>query len=108
MQKKGLEPIVDENSQILILGTLPSDKSIRTKQYYADPSNGFWEILSSIYDENIAPNYYSRLCFLSNKGIALWDVLISAKRIGSLDSAIEEENPNDFLGSSRVTRRLKP
>ena len=96
MQKKGLAPVVDEKSRILILGTLPGDKSLRTRQYYADSSNQFWEILSSIYNEKIDANYYSRLCILSNKRIALWDVLKSAKRVGSLDSAIEEETPNDF------------
>jgi hypoxanthine-DNA glycosylase len=40
--KHGLPPIVDENSRIVILGTLPGDLSLREQQYYADPSNQFW------------------------------------------------------------------
>ena len=93
----GLEPIIDGNSRILILGTLPGDKSLRTKQYYADSSNNFWKILSAIYNEEFDSNYNSRRCFLFSKGIALWDVLKAAERAGSLDSAIKEEIPNDFL-----------
>ena len=91
-----MEPIVDENSRILILGTLPGDESLRLDQYYANSRNQFWLILSIIYQDNIELNYASRLCYLRNKKIALWDVLKSANRKGSLDSEIGYEEPNDF------------
>lgn len=97
MHKIGLEPIVDENSRILILGTLPGDESLRLNRYYVDPRNQFWCVLSRIYQEEIDSNHGSRLCFLRGRGIALWDVLKSAKRKGSLDSEIEDEQPNDFV-----------
>ena len=98
IQKNGLEPIVDENSRILILGTLPGDESLRSSQYYANSKNQIWCVLSEIYNEKIDSSPNSRLCFLRSRGIALWDVLKSAGRRGSLDSAIEAEIPNDFYG----------
>lgn len=94
--KIGLNPIVDECSRILILGTLPGDQSLQFNEYYASPQNQFWKILSSVYRENIEINYKSRLSFLFCKGIALWDVLHSANRFGSLDLSINEERPNNL------------
>lgn len=96
--KIGLNPIADKCSRILILGTLPGDQSLQFNEYYANPQNEFWKILSLVYKENIDLHYKSRLSFLFCKGIALWDMLHSAKRFGSLDSRIKGERPNNFSG----------
>jgi TDG/mug DNA glycosylase family protein len=95
-RKRGLPPIVAPDSRILILGSLPSDESLRQGRYYANPRNHFWMILAEIYGEPLSQDYEERLEFLETRGLALWDVLKSAQRPGSLDSAIRAATPNDF------------
>lgn len=94
--KHGLAPVVDENSRVLILGTLPGDESIRQQQYYADPSNRFWPLLAGAFGAPVGTSYPERLRFLETRRVALWDVLESAERAGSRDSAIANPKPNDF------------
>jgi len=94
--KHGLAPVVDENSRVLILGTLPGDESIRQQQYYADPSNRFWAPLVGAFSAPLGSSYPERLSFLGTRRVALWDVLESAERAGSKDSAIANPKPNDF------------
>lgn len=94
--KLGLPPIIREDSRILILGTLPGEMSLRLQQYYGDPNNQFWNVLSEVYGEVISPDWSGRVEFLHRNGLALWDVLRSAERMGSLDSAIKNEVANDF------------
>ncbi len=105
--KRGLDPIVSPESRVLILGTMPGDESLRLGQYYAHPKNQFWQILSRVYDETIAPEYRSRVAFLEAKGLALWDVLKTADRPGSLDSDIRGGVPNDFATLFREHPRLR-
>ncbi len=94
--KIGLDPVVDASSRVLILGTLPGDESLRRQRYYSHGRNDFWTILSRVYGEVIGADYGERLTFLRRHGIALWDVLASADRPGSLDSDIKEPVVNDF------------
>ncbi len=94
--KRGLPPIVDKNSRILILGSLPGDISLAKQQYYGNPRNHFWSILSAILGEEIPADYPARIAILSAHRIALWDVLQAASRPGSLDTAIRERVPNDL------------
>jgi hypoxanthine-DNA glycosylase len=96
LRKRGLEPIIDKNSRVLVLGTLPGDVSLRCVQYYANPKSQFWTILSAVYREVLAVDYSSKLLFLRKKRIALWDVLQRADREGSLDRDIANGEPNDF------------
>lgn len=96
--KTGLEPIANENAEILILGSLPGDESLRRQQYYAHPRNCFWPLLAALLEEAL-PDEYSALCkMLTAHKIALWDVLRSAYREGSLDTNIRAEQPNDIAG----------
>jgi len=94
--KHGLGPILDEKSRALILGTLPGDESLRQQRYYSNPSNQFWTLLSGVFGVSPGLSYAQRLEFLAHHGVALWDVLQSAERAGSSDSAIAEARPNDF------------
>ncbi len=94
--KAGLDPIVDDASRLLILGTLPGDESLRLQRYYSHGRNQFWTILSRVYDEAVGSDYDERLTFLRRHDIALWDVLLSVDRRGSTDSAIKNPIPNDF------------
>lgn len=95
---EGLEPFGNSESEFLILGTLPGKVSLQTQQYYANHSNYFWRIISSIFDEAMPDSYEGKLDVLKRHHIALWDVLKSANRQSSLDSDIKNPNANDILG----------
>ncbi|MCH8836830.1 MAG: DNA-deoxyinosine glycosylase [Candidatus Marinimicrobia bacterium] len=105
--KIGLPPVIWERSRILILGTLPGDDSLRLQEYYAHGNNQFWKILPVVYGETVGVGYSQRLEFLQGKGVALWDVLRSAKRAGSSDSSIEAEVANDFVDLLKIYTNLK-
>ena len=94
--KRGLAPIEWPHAKILILGSLPGDQSLRMQQYYANPRNHFWTIIGRVFDSEIGTTWDARLSFLKSNGIALWDVLHSAERQGSLDGRIRNPLANDF------------
>jgi hypoxanthine-DNA glycosylase len=89
----------DEPPIVLILGSLPSVSSIGQQQYYAHPQNSFWRIIEALFANGAPCTYAQRIELLKHNRIALWDVIASAKREGSLDSAIEPETiiPNDII-----------
>lgn len=95
---KSFSPNIDENSKILILGSMPGIRSLEQQQYYAHPQNRFWKVIGKCcnFDNLQELNYSDRLKFLLNNQIALWDVIESCKRTGSLDSNIKSEKPNDI------------
>ena len=84
----------------LILGSLPSVTSLGQQQYYAHPQNAFWRIIEALFANGAPCTYDERIELLKQNRIALWDVIATAKREGSLDSAIEPETviPNDIIG----------
>ena len=83
---------------MLILGSLPSRLSLTEQEYYANPRNAFWRIMREIAGFGGNDSYECRCNKLINKGIAVWDVLASSLRPGSLDSAIDvaSATENDF------------
>lgn len=89
-----------EPPQILILGSLPSVASVGQRQYYAHPQNAFWRIMEALFAERASLDYEQRIELLKKHRIALWDVIASAQREGSLDSAIKPDSvvPNDIVG----------
>jgi hypoxanthine-DNA glycosylase len=89
-------PIIYDDSKILILGSIPSVRSLEKQEYYGNPNNMFWDILSSLYGSDKLGSYEEKKEFLKSHGIALWDVIGYCSRKGSLDSNIREEVPNDF------------
>lgn len=91
-------PIVDYQSRILILGSIPGVKSLEMQQYYAHPQNNFWRIIFNILDETYLLDYAERISFLKENRIALWDVIESCERKGSTDSTIKNEEENDIIG----------
>ena len=95
---KSFKPSIDNNSKILILGSMPGIKSLEEQQYYAHPQNRFWKVMGNICNEPKLPelDYETRLKILLNNNIALWDTIKSCKREGSLDSDIQNEKPNDI------------
>ncbi len=93
----GLAPVADAGCRILVLGSLPGAESLRLQQYYAHPRNCFWEVVGEVCGFSALLPYPQRLCALLACKVAVWDVLASGHRPGSLDSAIDlltaEVNP---------------
>ena len=95
---KSFKPSIDNESKILILGSMPGIKSLEEQQYYAHPQNRFWKVMGNICNEPKLSelDYETKLKILLNSNVALWDTIKSCKREGSLDSDIQNEKPNDI------------
>lgn len=91
-------PIEDQNAQILVLGSMPGQASLAAGQYYAHPRNVFWRIIAELLQCDPASTYPARVEALKSARIALWDVLQSCTRQGSMDAMIERDTQvaNDF------------
>lgn len=92
------KPIVNDQTKVLILGTMPSIKSLEHQEYYGNKQNVFWKLLFTIFDQPYQESYTEKMILISEKGIGLWDVLQSCERKSSLDSDITEEQANDIQG----------
>lgn len=90
------DPVYDENSQILILGTIPSPKSREYGFYYGHPQNRFWRIMSDVMRAPLPNTIEEKKNFLLRHRIALWDVLASCDITGAKDSSIRNAVANDF------------
>ena len=93
---QSFEPIAAPDARILILGSMPGVASLEAKEYYAHPQNAFWRIMDELIGAGPDKSYAERTRILKVHGIAVWDVLKSCIRPGSLDSDIRDEVPNDF------------
>jgi hypoxanthine-DNA glycosylase len=78
-------PVISKRSKILILGSIPGAKSLEMRQYYAHPQNRFWKIIFELLNENFTTDYSEKIKILKKHHIALWDVIDSCERKGSLD-----------------------
>lgn len=91
-------PVARADARILVLGSMPSVKSLEEGFYYGHPRNAFWRILSDVYGRPLPETVEQKKALLMDRGVALWDVLGACRREGSLDSAIREPEINDFEG----------
>lgn len=91
-------PLVPTHARVLIVGSMPGRASLAAGRYYAHPRNAFWPILGALLGFAADAPYERRLQALAGAGIALWDVLASCEREGSLDGAIAAigRTANDF------------
>jgi len=105
--KTSFDPISNSETTILILGTMPGDKSLELGEYYGHPRNRFWKIISTITNNDLPLSYSDKKELLLNNKIGIWDVAHNANRKGSLDSAIEDEEPNDLDNFIARHRNLK-
>jgi len=103
------EPIEDEHAEILILGSIPGQASLAAGQYYAHNRNAFWLIISNLLQIDPAAPYEAKIQALKSARIALWDVLQSCKRTGSLDSGIKTDTliTNDFRAFFQEHKNIK-
>jgi hypoxanthine-DNA glycosylase len=101
----GFGPVVGPRTRLMVLGSFPGVASLAAGQYYAHPRNQFWPLLSALWGVDLrALDYPARLDVLRERGLGLWDVYAHCRREGSLDSAIEAAELNDF----GALRRLAP
>lgn len=90
-------PIATPSSRVLILGSMPGEKSLQAQQYYAHPRNAFWPVMAALF-KLPAESYAQRVALIKDNDLALWDVLAECLRAGSLDQAIDRKTAevNDF------------
>jgi double-stranded uracil-DNA glycosylase len=102
-------PVVNQRSHTLILGSLPGQKSLELRQYYAHPQNAFWKIVTRLFGAPSPLPYNRKVKILTDHHIALWDVLAAAERPGSLDSSIVHvtARANDFAAFFRAHPRIR-
>lgn len=84
-----IDPIYNQNSKILILGTMPSPKSREVNFYYGHPQNRFWRVISAVRGEEVPQTIQQKTEFLFRNRIALWDTLSSCDITGAADSSIK-------------------
>ena len=92
MLAKSFPPIADEGARVLVLGSMPGAASLAAGEYYAHPRNAFWPIMGELFGAAPELPYAARRERLVAAGVAVWDVLKSCRRVGSLDTAIERES----------------
>ena len=100
-------PLYDANSEILILGSLPSVKSREQMFFYGHPQNRFWKVMSAVLGEALPKTIEQKKQMLLKHRIALWDTIYSCDIIGSSDSSIKNVTPTDLgriLKESKVQR----
>lgn len=96
IKKESFPPIRNADAKILILGTMPGERSLALKQYYGHAGNQFWKIMFEALGHQFSDDYEIKKKLLIDNKIALWDVLQYCERQGSSDSTIESEIPNNF------------
>jgi len=102
IRKSSFAPVADASARLLILGSLPGEASLRKAQYYGHPQNQFWRLMGEVLGRAFPEAYEARLDALRDAGVALWDVVASAERVGSLDASIKAHEPNplaDFVAT---------
>jgi len=85
-------PVETPGARVLILGSMPGRFSLERQQYYAHPRNSFWFIMGALFSFPVTTPYEDRLEILRGNGVALWDVIGSCSRSGSLDSDIDDSS----------------
>lgn len=102
--------MVAANTRVLVLGSLPGERSLAAERYYAHPRNRFWHLIGHVIGRDLEPlDYEARLETLLAAKVGLWDTVASARRAGSLDAAIREPEHNplaDLVATLPVLRAV--
>ena len=107
-RKASFPPVVDSGVRLLVLGSLPGEASLAATRYYAHPQNGFWRLIGAAIGQELEPlPYDDRLRTLLAARVGLWDVVATATRAGSLDTAIRDHLPNDLVALAQSLPELR-
>jgi double-stranded uracil-DNA glycosylase len=97
MSDTAFDLVADSRCHLLVLGSFPGVQSLRAGRYYAHPRNQFWDLMGLATGVDLVPlDYPARLAALVARGVGLWDVVQTARRAGSLDSALRDVAPRDL------------
>ncbi len=97
MPDEAFDLVADARCRLLLLGSFPGVRSLQERRYYAHPRNQFWQLMSPAAGiDLVSLDYAGRLAALVARGIGLWDVVATARRAGSLDSALRDVAPRDL------------
>lgn len=104
----GLPPVITPQTRLLVLGSFPGVASLQAQQYYGHPRNHFWPLLGAIWGVDLmAMPYAQRLAQARERGLGLWDVYASCRRLGSLDQAIQAPVLNDLASLTQRAPGLR-
>ncbi|MCD2322429.1 DNA-deoxyinosine glycosylase [Sphingomonas sp. IC-56] len=96
-RKHSFPPVVDADVRLLVLGSLPGERSLAQRRYYAHPQNQFWQLMSPAAGVDLPSlDYEDRLATLLRAHIGLWDVVATARRRGSTDAAMHDVEAHDI------------
>lgn len=90
------EPLYNENSKVLILGSFPSVKSREQEFFYGHPQNRFWKVISALFDEDVPTTIPEKKHLILSNHLALWDSIASCEITGSSDASIRNAKANDI------------
>lgn len=96
MLVRSFEPIVNDKSRILILGSMPGKESLIRNEYYGNRRNSFWKLMFDMFGLEYVDEYDKKIQLIQDNNIALWDVIYECERKSSLDSDIRKAILNDF------------
>jgi hypoxanthine-DNA glycosylase len=106
-RQRGLPPVIDGQTRVLVLGSFPGVASLAARQYYAHPRNHFWPIMAALLDEPLTDLPYTRrLQRMLARGVGLWDIIVACHRRGSSDAAIRDAERGDVRRIRRVAHSL--
>lgn len=107
-RKHSFPPVVAPDTRLLVLGSLPGERSLAAARYYAHPQNQFWQLISPAAGRDLVPlPYAERLAALRAARIGLWDVVASATRPGSTDAALRDIEPHDIAALAATLPQLR-
>jgi hypoxanthine-DNA glycosylase len=107
-RKHSFPPVVDPRTRLLVLGSLPGERSLAERRYYAHPQNQFWRLIAPAARRDlVALPYEARLAALREAQIGLWDVVASAHRAGSTDAAIRDIEGHDIAALAGTLPQLR-
>jgi hypoxanthine-DNA glycosylase len=107
-RKHSFPPVVAPDTRLLVLGSLPGERSLAAARYYAHPQNQFWQLISPAAGRDLVPlPYPERLEALLAARIGLWDVVASATRPGSTDAALRDIEPHDIAALAATLSDLR-
>jgi TDG/mug DNA glycosylase family protein len=108
VRKSSFPPVVAPDTRVLVLGSLPGERSLAAERYYAHPQNRFWHLIGKVIGAELEPlDYEARLTALLAAKVGLWDTVASAHRTGSLDAAIREAEHNPLADLARSLSGLR-